>query len=113
MFDLHTPTRATSYGMDSKTVKHIASLARIKLTDAEEGDMAKEMSSILGYIEKLNSVDTDSIEPTYQTTGLINSMREDMSFGSFKMDEKLNARLIEQSPAKEKRFVKVKSVLNK
>ena len=99
--------------MDSKTIKHIASLARIELTEKEEERMRDELSSILGYVEQLNKVNTDGVEPLYQITGLVNSMREDKNRGDFEMDEELNKKLIGQAPDKENRFIKVKSVLNK
>lgn len=44
--------------MDSKTIKHIASLARIKLTEKEEEKMKDELASVLKYIDKLNEVPT-------------------------------------------------------
>ena len=99
--------------MDIKTVKHIASLARIELTEKEEYKMKDELSSILSYVEQLNKVKTDGVEPLYQTTGLVNSRREDKYRGDFKMNEELNAKLIGQAPDKENRFLKVKSILNK
>ena len=99
--------------IDKKTIQDIAKLARIKLTEPEEEKMKKELSSIFGYIEQLNKVETEGVEPLYQTTGLINSMRPDEYRGDFEMDKKLNDRLIDQAPEKENRFVKVRSVLNK
>jgi len=99
--------------MDSKTIQHIARLARIRLTDKEEDKMKGELSSILNYISQLNKVDTESVEPLYQTTGLINSLRDDEYRKDFEMNEDLNSRLVGQAPDKEKRFIKVKSVLNK
>lgn len=99
--------------MDSKTIKHIASLARLSLTEREEEKMKAELSSVLGYIEQLNSVNTEGVEPLYQTTGLVNSMREDKHQGDFNMDEQLNKKLIGQAPDKQDRFIKVKSVLSR
>ncbi len=97
--------------LTEKEIRHIASLARIKITGEEEEKFKKELSSILDYINKLNEVDTDGIEPLYQTTGLVNSLRKDESRKEFEMNENLNKLLIEQAPHKEKRFIKVKSVL--
>ncbi len=99
--------------MDIKTIKHVASLARIELTNKEEEKMRDELSSVLGYVEQLNKVNTDGVEPLYQTTGISNSMRKDEYRGDFKMDESLNEKLIGQAPSKENGFVKVKSILNK
>jgi len=75
--------------------------------------MKSDLSSILDYIGQLNSVNTDSVEPLYQTTGLVNSMRTDEDRGEFKMDEDLNKKLIGQAPDKQERFLRVKSILNK
>lgn len=99
--------------MDSRTIKHIASLAKIKLTDREEEKISNELSAILGYVDQLNNINTDEAEPLYQTTGLINSMREDKSRKDFEMDESLNEKLIDQAPSRQNRFVKIKSVLRK
>lgn len=92
-------------------IKHIASLARIKINEKEEKSLKKDLSSILEYIDKLNEVDTTEVEPLYQTTGLVDSFRSDEPRGEFKMDENLNDKLVGQAPHKEGRFVKVKSVL--
>jgi aspartyl-tRNA(Asn)/glutamyl-tRNA(Gln) amidotransferase subunit C len=94
-------------------VKHIAGLARIKLTQEEEDKMKEELSKILGYISELNKVNTDGVEPLFQTTGILNSMRDDQHRGDFKMDEGLGNKLIGQAPGKEGRFIKVKSILQK
>ena len=104
-------------------IRHIASLAKLKLTDKEEEKMKIELSSILGYVEQLNKVNTEGVEPLYQTTGLVNSTRKDEYRGDFsaqggpasgwKMDENLNQNLVGQAPEKQERFIKVKNVLNK
>ena len=94
--------------MDSKTIKHIASLARLSLTEKEEHKIKTELASILGYIEQLNNVKTEGVEPLYQTTGLINSMREDKH-----TVQPLNDKLVGQAPDNQDRFIKVKSVLSK
>lgn len=99
--------------IDKKTIQHIAKLARINLTDKEEEKMQVELSSILEYIELLNRVETEGIEPLYQTTGLVNSLREDKYREDFKIDEKLHDKLVGQAPEREGRFVKVRSILNK
>ncbi len=58
-------------------VKHISDLARLDLKDAEIEKFRRQLSSILEYVELLNEVDTSKVEPTAQTTGLKNVMRED------------------------------------
>jgi len=58
-------------------VLKLALLSRLKLTDDEIERFRVELSSILEYVEKLNSVDVSGLEPTYQVTGLKNVMRKD------------------------------------
>ncbi len=59
-------------------VRHIAKLARLRLTDEEVRTFAPELTSILTYIEKLKEVDTKDVEPTAQITGMHNRFREDV-----------------------------------
>ena len=49
--------------LDTATVRRIASLARIRLEEAELGQAQAELNGILGWIEQLQAVDTDGIEP--------------------------------------------------
>lgn len=49
--------------LDSKTVAHIAMLARIKVPEAELAALAQELSGIMTWIEQLNEVDTSGVEP--------------------------------------------------
>lgn len=59
-------------------VAHIAELARLALTDEEMERMAKQLSDILEYAERLNELDTDAIPPTAGVLALQNSMRPDV-----------------------------------
>ena len=49
--------------LDTNTINKIAKLARISLTNEEAKDLLKDMNSILDWVEQLNEVDTDSVEP--------------------------------------------------
>jgi aspartyl-tRNA(Asn)/glutamyl-tRNA(Gln) amidotransferase subunit C len=46
-----------------KDVSYVADLAHLELTDDERARMLKDLNSILGYIERLNQLDTDKVEP--------------------------------------------------
>ena len=90
-----------------KDVEHVAQLARLGLTDQEIEKFQKELSAVLGYIEKLNQVDTKNVPQTAQVTGLQNVFREDEIVKStFPLDE-----LLKNAPAKEGRYLKVKVIL--
>lgn len=49
--------------VDTATVRHIAKLARIAMSDAEVEALAPELSNILGWVEQLGEVDVSGIEP--------------------------------------------------
>jgi len=64
--------------IDEETVDKIANLARLELTGAEKQDMIMDMNKILGFMDKLNEIDTTGVEPLVYMTSNINSFREDI-----------------------------------
>ena len=63
--------------LDKATVAHIASLARIRLTEAELAPLADELSHILTWVEQLNEVDTSGVTPMASVAATRLPMRED------------------------------------
>lgn len=63
--------------VDSKTVRHIAKLARISVTDEEVARLAPELSNILGWVEQLQEVDVDGVEPMTAVIPNQQRLRED------------------------------------
>lgn len=59
-------------------VLKLARLARISLSDDEVTEFTTEFSAILQYVDQLQSVNVDGVEPTSQVTGLTNVMRADV-----------------------------------
>lgn len=94
-------------------VSHIAKLARVELDDALHARMKKDLSSILGYVEQLEKVETSGVVPLYQVTGLENQARTDEHKGTWPMTAKLAELLVGQAPHHHDGFVKVKSVKSK
>ncbi|MFC1721741.1 Asp-tRNA(Asn)/Glu-tRNA(Gln) amidotransferase subunit GatC [Patescibacteria group bacterium] len=86
-------------------VEHVAKLARIDLTDKEKKKFQEQLGEVLDYIDKINEVDTENVEPTWQVTGLTNVMRPDRVD-----DYEQSKELIEAAPESEDNQVKVKSV---
>lgn len=99
--------------LTDKEVDHIATLARIELTDDMRERMKRDLTKVLDYIALLDEADTSGIEPLYQVTGLQNQTRTDEPRGDFVMDNVLLERLVGQAPAHQDRMVKVKSVKSK
>ncbi len=63
--------------LNDDQVRHVAKLARIKLTDGEVKKFGKQLSSVLEYIDILAEVDTKDVVGTSQVTGLTNVMDKD------------------------------------
>jgi len=59
--------------VDAATVRHIARLARIAVSEAEVEALAPELNNILGWVEQLQEVDVDGIEP--MTAVIPNTLR--------------------------------------
>ncbi|HVN30329.1 MAG TPA: Asp-tRNA(Asn)/Glu-tRNA(Gln) amidotransferase subunit GatC [Candidatus Binataceae bacterium] len=59
-------------------VRHVALLARLRLSPEEEAHLVADMSSMLGYVEKLNELNTDNVPPTAQVGEPGTPMRPDV-----------------------------------
>ena len=87
-------------------VGHIAKLANLKLTDSETKTFEKQLEETLIYIESLNEVSTDKIDPTNHVTGLENITRKDEASPSLSQDEALK-----NAKSKHNGMFKVKGIL--
>lgn len=93
--------------IEKKKIEEIAYLARLDLTEKDIEKYQKELSEILDFVETIQKVDTKDIEPTAQTTGLLNVYREDKKEQSrLSRDE-----ILSNVPEKKDGYIKVKSVL--
>lgn len=70
-------------------VEHISHLARLRLVKEEKEKFAAQLSGILGYVAKLNELDTSGVEPTSHVLAMGNVTREDASRASLSADEAL------------------------
>lgn len=78
-------------GLTKKQVKHVAKLAKLNLTKVEIDKFSGQLSKVVDYFRQLQEVDISKIEPTSQTTGLENVIREDeMREESLTQDEALS-----------------------
>ena len=64
--------------IEREQVLHVAKLARLRLTDDEVERMAGELSKILDYVETMNELDLEGVEPTSHVVDLTNVLREDV-----------------------------------
>jgi aspartyl-tRNA(Asn)/glutamyl-tRNA(Gln) amidotransferase subunit C len=92
--------------LSREDVIHVASLARLGLSDAEITTLQEQLSSILGHIEILNRLDTGAIPPTAQVGQLENIFRADEVRESF--DQQVITRL---APETRDGFIAVHAVM--
>lgn len=64
--------------LSEEQVRHIAKLARIKLSDEEVKKFSTQLTNVLEYVDILSEVDTSKVAETSQVTGLTNMMEEDV-----------------------------------
>ena len=64
--------------VDTITVKRIAGLARIAITDEDAARLAPELDNILGWIEQLGEVDTSGVEPMTAVIPNATRLRDDV-----------------------------------
>ncbi len=90
-----------------KEVEKLAFLARIKLDKEEQKKMPQELESILKYIQKLSSVDTQNIEPLFHFPELKNIVRDDVAKTT---DRETQKRMMKMGKDKDD-YLKVEAIL--
>ena len=89
-------------------VLKLAQLSKIKLTNEEVDKFVVELDAIVKYVEQIDLVDIDGLQPTDQVTGLKNVTRADEVIDYGVSPEKL----LKNAPAVEQNQIKVKRILN-
>ena len=67
----------------------VVKLARIEITSEEAARMAPQLGEVLGYVEKLNGVNVEGVEPTAHAVPLSNVLREDKLADSLSREDAL------------------------
>jgi len=92
--------------LERSEVIHIASLARIGLTDDEIEMFGEQLSQILEQFEVLNELDTSGVTPTGHAGGLQTVMRDDLAEDSLDSED-----VLKNAPRREGEFFRVNAVL--
>jgi aspartyl-tRNA(Asn)/glutamyl-tRNA(Gln) amidotransferase subunit C len=87
-------------------VAYIAALSRLQFSDEEMATMTTELNSILHYVEKLNEIDTDGVEPLSSIHDQMNVLRDDVE-----KDSIATALALQNAPDRQDRFFKVPKVI--
>ncbi|MEM6503742.1 MAG: Asp-tRNA(Asn)/Glu-tRNA(Gln) amidotransferase subunit GatC [Cyanobacteria bacterium P01_C01_bin.89] len=93
--------------MSLDEVRKVALLSRIALTDDEEERFAAQLNDILDYVEQLNELDVEGVEPTTRAIDVSNVMRQDAHSAYENREGLLN-----NAPDRDEDFFKVPKILN-
>lgn len=85
--------------------KHVAKLARLELSENEVEKFSNQLGNILKYVELMNEVDTEGVEPMAHPFDFVNVMREDVVKYSNTKEE-----LMQNAPDEEDGFFKVPKI---
>ncbi|MBB5044088.1 Asp-tRNA(Asn)/Glu-tRNA(Gln) amidotransferase subunit GatC [Shinella fusca] len=92
--------------VDIATVKRVARLARIAVSEEEANRMTGELNGILGFVEQLSEVNVEGVEPMTSVTPMEMRKREDVVNDGNKADD-----IVANAPASDRNFFQVPKVV--
>jgi len=92
--------------ISKNAVEHVAKLAKLKLSETEKAAYAEQLNIILGYMDKLNQLDTTHIKPTSHVVEMQNVFRKDTLKPSITVDNAL-----QNAPDKKDGFFRVPKII--
>ncbi len=92
--------------IDKETVKHVAMLSRLAMSEAELDRFTEQLNAILDYIDKLDQLDTTSVEPMSHALALKNVFRADEACSPLTPEEALG-----NAPEKGEGFFRVPRII--
>jgi aspartyl-tRNA(Asn)/glutamyl-tRNA(Gln) amidotransferase subunit C len=94
--------------IDSKTVDKLADLAKLEFDDASRNEIVNDLNRIVGFVEKLNEIDTTSVEPLVYLNDTTNVMRDDEVKQVITQQEALK-----NAPKRDSDYIKAPKVIDK
>ena len=92
--------------IDLAQVEYIADLARLNVRPEEKKAFAQQLSAVLDYMEQLNAVDTDHIEPTSYVVPEHDPYRDDVPRGTLD-----SQRVFQNAPSVKKNYFAIPKVI--
>jgi aspartyl-tRNA(Asn)/glutamyl-tRNA(Gln) amidotransferase subunit C len=93
--------------IDIEQVRKVAKLARLELTDAEVDEFTGQLEAILGYVAKMNELDTTNVEPLAHCLPISNVFRADEVKPSLGTEK-----VLANAPGRDGPFFKVPKILD-
>jgi len=87
-------------------VRHIAMLARLQMSEAEEGAFTEQLGRTLSHFEALQRLDTTDVEPTAHVVAIATPFRDDVVRNTPEPDA-----LLANAPLRDGRFFKVPKII--
>ena len=94
--------------VNDKLVDKLAHLSRLQFNEAEKAEIKDDLQRMIGFVEKLNELKLDGIEPLLHMSEEVNVLREDEIKGSVSREEALK-----NAPLHDEQFFKVPKVIKK
>lgn len=92
--------------INKATLQKIGHLARLEIDEKDVPKMVEDMSKMISFVEKLNEVDTEGVEPLTTMSHEINSLRDDEV-----KDQLTKQEVLKNAPQKDANFFRVPKVL--
>lgn len=92
--------------IDHEALQKIAHLARLEVKPEEEAALLSSMESVLTWMEQLNELDTEGVEPLTHVTDAVNNWREDVAHNTLSREEGLK-----NAPSHDDTYIKVPKVI--
>jgi aspartyl-tRNA(Asn)/glutamyl-tRNA(Gln) amidotransferase subunit C len=91
---------------DINTIRSLAHLARLEINETKEQEMLSDLNKILNWMEQLNELNTDNVEPLIHMSEEVNVMREDIAQNTVTHEEALR-----NAPKKDSDYFRVPKVM--
>jgi aspartyl-tRNA(Asn)/glutamyl-tRNA(Gln) amidotransferase subunit C len=101
-----TQQQGSAMSIDIDTARKVAKLARIRVEEADLPDLAQKLSGILGFMEQLNEVNVDGVEPMTSVTPMRLKRRADVV-----TDGNIQAQILKNAPDAREGFFAVPKVV--
>ena len=94
--------------VNNKLIQDIAKLSKLKFDDSAEEKMKADLEKMLAFVDKLNEIDTEGVDPLIYMSEEVNVLREDKV-----TDETSQEDALKNAPEKDSDYFKVPTVLKK
>ncbi len=94
--------------VSNKDLDKIATLARLNLSEDARQKYTAQLNQILGYVKKLDEVDTNGVEPLIHSHDQVNVLRDDLPAESLPTEKAL-----ENAPLKDEKYFRVPKVVSR